>query len=240
VQFNGDKAVIPPSAQNRIGDKYSDVYGSIPDGQFKTLQLTKGDTGMTVESLEGTEFWKQYTAENNLSSIIAKNYTVTETEATQDFALKNIKVSKGQQKGSGRQSFIAYEISPTDEQLKLLRSTSMRRAFTENKDKPYTISKQDLATINEELKQPMYEPVITHLNNGGKLSDILLNSAITQGQLTDTKYTPEINNLRYKALITYITKSENNDGRALIRALQENGEILAPWIDSINASIKTP
>jgi|LakMenEpi03Aug12_release.lakeMendotaPanAssembly.Ray.scaffolds.fasta_scaffold00001_129 hypothetical protein len=240
VQFNGDKAVIPPSAQNRIGDKYSDVYGSIPDGQFKTLQLSKGDTGMTVESLEGNEFWKKYTAENNLSSIIAKNYTVTETEATQGFALKNIKISKGQQKGSERQSFIAYEINPTDEQLKLLRSTSMRRAFTENKDEPYAISKHDLATINKELKQPMYEPVITHLNNGGKLSDILLNSAITRGQLIDTKYTPEINNLRYKALITYITKSENNDGRALIRALQENGEILAPWVDLINDGINTP
>ncbi|MBU6197946.1 MAG: hypothetical protein KGO93_10325, partial [Cyanobacteria bacterium REEB446] len=53
VQFNDDKAVIPPSAQNRIGDRYSDVYGSIPDGKFKTLKLSKGDTAMVVESLDG-------------------------------------------------------------------------------------------------------------------------------------------------------------------------------------------
>jgi hypothetical protein len=78
VQFNGDKAVIPPSAQNRIGDKYSDVYGSIPEGQFKTLKLSKGETGMVMESLEGTEFWKQYTAENNLNNII-NNKTATGT-----------------------------------------------------------------------------------------------------------------------------------------------------------------
>ena len=70
VQFNGDKAVIPPSAQNRVGDKYSDVYGSIPDGQFKTLKLSKGDAGMVAESMNGDEFWKQYTAENNLNNIL--------------------------------------------------------------------------------------------------------------------------------------------------------------------------
>ena len=69
VQFNGDKAVIPPSAQNRVGDKYSDVYGSIPDGQFKTLKLSKGNAGMVAESMNGDEFWKQYTAENNLNNI---------------------------------------------------------------------------------------------------------------------------------------------------------------------------
>ena len=80
VQFNGDKAVIPPSAQNRVGDRYRDVYGSIPEGQFKTLKLSRGDAGMVAESMNGDEFWKQYTAENNLSNIIAKTYTVPQTE----------------------------------------------------------------------------------------------------------------------------------------------------------------
>ena len=80
VQFNGDKAVTPPSAQNRVGDKYSDVYGSIPEGQFKTLKLSKGNEGMVAESMNGDEFWKQYTAENNLNSIIAATDTVPETE----------------------------------------------------------------------------------------------------------------------------------------------------------------
>jgi hypothetical protein len=82
VEFKGDKAVIPPSAQNRIGDKYSDVYGSIPDDQFKTLKLSKGEKGMPVESLEGKAFWEQYTTENNLNNIIAKSYTVPQTEVT--------------------------------------------------------------------------------------------------------------------------------------------------------------
>ena len=82
VQFNGDKVIIPPSAQNRVGDKYSDVYGNIPDGQFKTLKLSKGDTGMIAESMDGQEFWKQYTAENNLNNIIAQTYTVPQAEVT--------------------------------------------------------------------------------------------------------------------------------------------------------------
>ena len=70
VQFNGNKAVIPPSAQNRIGETYSGVYGSIPDGQFKTLKLSKEATGMTVESMRSEEFWHRYTVNDNLNSII--------------------------------------------------------------------------------------------------------------------------------------------------------------------------
>ncbi|MBU6197939.1 MAG: hypothetical protein KGO93_10290 [Cyanobacteria bacterium REEB446] len=70
VQFNGNKEIIPPSAENGVGQEYTNFYGNIPDGKFKTLKLSKGDTAMVVESLDGEEFWKQYTAGNNLNSII--------------------------------------------------------------------------------------------------------------------------------------------------------------------------
>ncbi|NBV99692.1 MAG: hypothetical protein EBR67_09355, partial [Proteobacteria bacterium] len=244
VMYKQADDVIYQIIKSSLDDKNNRT--TVISNEIKEAKAKKNDTDKEVEGLSGIKDQGNMEVRkfsfNEVASaeqIKAVQAEVTRTEATQDFALKNIKISKGQQKGSGRQSFIAYEINPTDEQLKLLRSTSMRRAFTENKDGPYAISKHDLATINKELKQPMYEPVITHLNNGGKLSDILLNSAITRGQLIDTKYTPEINNLRYKALITYLTKSENNDGRALIRALQENGEILAPWVNLINDGINT-
>lgn len=223
VQFNGDQAIIPPSAQNRIGDKYSDVYGSIPEGQFKTLKLSKGETGMVVESLESSAFSQQYTANNNLSSIMNRTTTVEATEALQDFALQNISISKGQQ--SGRNP-ITYKITPTADQLRLLRSTSMLNTFREeNHDNTYTIYQHDLEKINEKLKTPMYTPVVTHLNNGGKLSDVLLNEPTTRGKLTDARYAADINNLRYKALITYITKSTENDSRLIIEDLQNNRDI---------------
>ena len=244
VMYKRADDVIYQIIESSLDDKNNRT--TVISNEIKEAKAKKNDTDKEVEGLSGIKDQGNMEVRkfsfNEVASaeqIKAVQAEVTRTEATQDFALKNIKISKGQQKGSGRQSFIAYEINPTDEQLKLLRSASMRRAFTENKDEPYAISKHDLATINKELKQPMYEPVITHLNNGGKLSDILLNSAITRGQLIDTKYTPEINNLRYRALITYLTKSENNDGRALIRALQENGEILAPWVNLINDGINT-
>lgn len=84
VQFNGNKEIIPPSAENGVGQEYTNFYGNIPDGKFKTLKLSKGDTAMVVESLDGDEFWKHYTADHNLNSIIAATDTVTTANAASD------------------------------------------------------------------------------------------------------------------------------------------------------------
>jgi hypothetical protein len=85
VEFKGDKQIIPPSAENGVGQKYSEFYGSVGEGHFRTLKLSKvdpGATGMSVESMSSEEFWKQYTANNNLNSITTKNNQVQQSNAT--------------------------------------------------------------------------------------------------------------------------------------------------------------
>ena len=85
VEFKGDKQIIPPSAEDGVGQKYSDFYGTVGDGHFRTLKLSKGGSGatsMSVESMGSEEFWKQYTANNNLNSITTKNNQVQQSNAT--------------------------------------------------------------------------------------------------------------------------------------------------------------
>jgi hypothetical protein len=82
VEFKGDKQIIPPSAENGVGQKYSEFYGSVGEGHFRTLKLSKGSSGsMSVESMGSEEFWKQYqTNSDNLEKIIARTKTVPQKE----------------------------------------------------------------------------------------------------------------------------------------------------------------
>jgi hypothetical protein len=85
VEFKGNTPIIPPSAKDGLDKKYSDFYGTVGEGHFKTLKLSKvdpGATGMSVESMSSEEFWKQYTANNNLNSITTKNNQVQQSNAT--------------------------------------------------------------------------------------------------------------------------------------------------------------
>ena len=70
VEFKGNEQIIPPSAEKGVGQKYSDFYGTVGNGHFRTLKLSKEATGMTVESMKSEEFWHRYTVNDNLNSII--------------------------------------------------------------------------------------------------------------------------------------------------------------------------
>jgi hypothetical protein len=84
VEFKGNTPIIPPSAKDGLDKKYSDFYGTVGEGHFKTLKLSKGGSGatsMSVESMGSEEFWKQYeTNKDNLEKIIARTKTVPQTE----------------------------------------------------------------------------------------------------------------------------------------------------------------
>jgi hypothetical protein len=165
----------------------------------------------------------------------------TTTNIYPDFALEQAKITANSANPS------KYNLELTPDALRLLRSTGKQNLltnYTETSTGNYQITgldKTDLDQMNKGLNEQSYlKAAITHLNQGGKLSDVLLSKPITKDELKNTQYAEDINNPRYKALITYITKSEKNDDKAITRELQENGEILPPQIDLINAGINTP
>ncbi len=255
VQFSGDKVVIPPSARGQDGKEYATVYGNIPDGNFKSLKLTKEDSGtsMKTEAIQAEEFWKFYeNRKNSLTQLIDNQFpenSSLESDKDQnsnnsskiDFVLNNMQIGEGEKTGSGHQQYMAYTINPTDEELKLLRSTSKYKAFLEdNKNNAggYTLRESDLKQINKELNEDVYKPVIKHLNEGGRLADITLNQEIDRNQFAESTYEEDINNYRYRVLMTYLTVNPENNGRAIINSIKGNNSLLEIWINNLNQQIK--
>jgi hypothetical protein len=187
---------------------------------------------------DGTSTTSFFGADKPTSSDVKQ----TNTNNYPDFALNQVKITANLADAN------TYDLELPKDTLRLLSSMTNNRAplssYFEIGANNYRITgldKTHLDEMNKELKKrPYLKAAITHLNGGGKLSDVLLSKEITKDELQNTQYAEDINNPRYKALITYITKPENNDGKAIIRDLQENHEILPPWVDLINAGINTP
>jgi hypothetical protein len=187
---------------------------------------------------DGTSTTSFFGADKPTSSDVKQ----TNTNNYPNFALNKVKIT------ANLADATTYDLELPKDTLRLLSSMTTNRAplssYFEIGANNYRITgldKTHLDEMNKELKKrPYLKAAITHLNGGGKLSDVLLSKEITKDELQNTQYAEDINNPRYKALITYITKPENNDGKAIIRDLQENHEILPPWVDLINAGINTP
>jgi hypothetical protein len=80
VQFSGDQVIIPPSARGKAGQTYKSVYEETANGNFKSLQLSKNDTGMSTKAIDISEFQKFYNnSQTNLTSLITRNTPVTGT-----------------------------------------------------------------------------------------------------------------------------------------------------------------
>jgi hypothetical protein len=172
--------------------------------------------------------------------------------------LENISISEGKITGAGRYIQNTYKITPTDEQLKLLRTTSKYNVFSEkNKDTndgTYTISQNDLKTISSELNSSIYQPVVNSLNQGGNLSDITLDQ-IDLNKINTSKYSEDVNNYRYRVLMTYwmlhperrdnrfteILKNYDKDKRDLIgTTIFTESEMPDYWINPLNQELKKP
>ena len=268
VEFKGDKQIIPPSAENGVGQKYSDFYGSVGDGHFRTLNLSREKEAMAVQSMPSGVFWDRYKGktENNLETIIKATETRTKNPEKQInniekqpskngivIPLANISISKGEIRGAGHGSRITYKITPTEEQLKLLRTTSKYDVFSENNkdtsEGTYTISQNDLKIISSELNSSTYTPVVKSLNeNGKKLTDITLDK-IDLDKLNDSQYSEDIDNYRYRVLMTYwmlhpergrdneftkTLKNYNKDDRSIFATTSMPDS----WINNLNEELK--
>lgn len=248
---NKETIITQPIVANKDKDGKTDIKTPITkSGESGTETATiaakkfnyrPGETAQVNTTVnlvkDGTSTTSFFGADKPVSSDVKP----TATNSYPDFALKQAKIT------ANSADTTKYDLELTPETLRLLRSTGKQNLltnYTETSTGNYQITgldKRHLDEMNNELnKRPYLKAAITHLNQGGKLSDVLLSKPITKDELKNTQYAEDINNLRYKALITYITKSENNDGKAIIKALQKNREILPPWVDLINAGINTP
>lgn len=165
--------------------------------------------------------------------------------------LENISISEGKITGAGRYIQNTYKITPTDEQIKLLRTTSKHEIFSENKkdsDGTYTISQNDLKTISSELNSPIYTPVVKSLNeNGKKLTDITLDK-IDLDKLNDSQYSEDIDNYRYRVLMTYWMlhpESRDNKFTKILKNYNKNDSSLFStepmpnyWINPLNEELQ--
>jgi len=80
VQFSGDQVLIPPSARGKAGQTYKSVYEETANGNFKSLQLSKSDTGMSTEAIDISEFPKFYkNRKTSLANLITGDTPVIET-----------------------------------------------------------------------------------------------------------------------------------------------------------------
>ncbi len=164
--------------------------------------------------------------------------------------LENISISEGKITGAGRYIQNTYKITPTDEQIKLLRTTSKHEIFSENKkdsDGTYTISQNDLKTISSELNSPIYTPVVKSLNeNGKKLTDITLDK-IDLDKLNNSQYSENIDNYRYRVLMTYWMlhpESRDNKFTEILKNYNKNDSSLFStepmpnyWINPLNEEL---
>jgi hypothetical protein len=240
---NDGKTVIKTPI-TKSGQDSSTATATIPAQKFtykngEAANINSPGENTTVNLVkDGTSTTSFFGADKPGSSEVKQ----TTTNNYPDFALNQVKIT------ANLADATKYNLELPKDTLRLLNSITNNRAplssyFDIDADncRITGLDKTHLDEMNKELnKRPYLKAAITHLNGGGKLSDVLLSQEITQRELQNTQYAEDINNPRYKALITYITKSEMNDGKAIIKDLQENREILPPWVDLINAGINTP
>ncbi|MFM7458880.1 MAG: hypothetical protein ACKO3R_09535 [bacterium] len=234
-------------------DGLSGIQGIKGQGNIEVKKFSFDDT-KAGKSNGRTGTGSKYTA--SLGYSLASESTTSlatqgENRSGITVPLENINISEGNITGEGRYIRNTYKITPTDEQVKLLRTTSKYNVFSEDKkdanDGSYTISQNDLKTLSTELNSSIYKPVVDSLNKGGNLSDITLNQ-IDLNQINDSNYSEDIKNYRYRVLMTYwMLHPERRDDKftKILKNYDKNDSSLfstepmpQSWIDALNNELR--